>query len=79
MFRDRLELARAEHMDLDIVPHDEGNEMELTVLWKGKPVADRLVYVRGPQRFRQNLRTDRAGTVRFAVTAGYEVLAGDWQ
>ena len=59
------ELGRAEHMDLDIVPHDHGDEVQLTVLWKGESAADRLVHIRGPERFQQNVRTDERGRVVF--------------
>jgi uncharacterized GH25 family protein len=62
---DLHELGRAEHMDLEIVPHDVEEEIELTVLWKGKPAVDRTVYIRGPKRFRKNIKTDNNGHVRF--------------
>jgi len=60
------ELGRAEHMDLDIVPHDDQDHVELTVLWKGKPAAERIVYIRGPKKFKKNIKTDNKGRVRFA-------------
>lgn len=66
---DLHELGRAEHMDLDIVPHDSGSEVEATVLWKGKPAAERMVYVRGPEKFRQNIKTDGKGRVCFTPAA----------
>ena len=59
------ELARAEQMNLDIVPHDHEEEMELTILWKGKPAADRTVYIRGPKGFQKNLKTNKKGVVNF--------------
>lgn len=62
---DLHELGRAEHMDLDIVPHDRESEVELTVLWRRKPASGRMVYIRGPKKFRKNLKTDNRGTVRF--------------
>jgi hypothetical protein len=62
---DLHELGRAAHMDLDIVPHDCEEEFELTVLWRGKPAADRTVYIRGPRQFRKNINTDDRGRVRF--------------
>jgi hypothetical protein len=62
---DLHELGRAEHIDLDIVPHDHEGDVELTVLWKGEPAADRTVYIRGPNRFRKNINTDGKGRVRF--------------
>ena len=62
---DLHELSRAEHMDLDIVPHDEGAEVELKVLWLGKPVKGQTLFIRGPRRFRKNIKTSDRGTVRF--------------
>jgi len=66
---DMHELGRAEHMKLDILPHYSGSEVELTVLWKGEPAAERMVYVRGPQRFRKNSKTDEHGRVVISPTA----------
>ncbi|MCR9118375.1 MAG: DUF4198 domain-containing protein [bacterium] len=64
---DLHELARAPQLDLDIVPHDHGKNMELTILWKGKPVAGRRVSVIGPKGVRLNLDTDERGEVEFAI------------
>lgn len=58
-------LARAEQMEVDIVPHETEDGLELTVLWKGKPAANRPIYIRGPKKFRLNTKTDDKGTVRF--------------
>lgn len=58
------ELGRAEQMDLDLVPHDVGNQFEFTLLWKGEPVADRMVFVRGEKDFRKNVKTDAKGRVK---------------
>lgn len=66
---DLHELARAEHMDLDIVVHDSEGTVELRVLWKGKSAADRMVYIRGPEQFRKNVKTDRFGRVSFPLIA----------
>lgn len=57
------ELGRAEQLDCDLVPHQSGNKMELTLLWQDAPVADRMVFVRGPNKFRQNVKTDSRGRV----------------
>jgi len=57
------ELGRAEQMDLDLVPHDSGDRLELTLRWNGEPVADRMVFIRGPKGFRKNIATDDRGTV----------------
>jgi hypothetical protein len=64
---DLHELARAAHLDLDMVPHDEGDEMDLTVLWKGKLAPGRTVYIRGPKGFQENLKTNDRGKVRFSI------------
>lgn len=64
---DLHELSKAKHMDLDIVPHDNNDEMRLTVTWKGKTAENRTVYVRGPKGFRVNLKTDEFGSVRFKM------------
>lgn len=71
---DLHELARAEQMDLDIVPHDHGDEVELTVLWKGQPAAKRPVYIRGPKNFRQTVETDDKGEVHFKIEASGHYL-----
>jgi hypothetical protein len=67
--QDLHELARAEQLDLDIVPHDHLDEMELTVLWKGQPATGRTVHIRGPKGLQQNLKTDDKGQVRFTIQA----------
>lgn len=64
---DLHELSRAENLDLDIVPHDVEDKMVLTVLWKGKPVPNCVVFVRGPKNFAENPKTDEKGKVRFPV------------
>ena len=60
------ELGRAEHMNLDLVPHDSEDEVELTLLWKGKPIAERMVFIRGPGGFKKNISTDALGHVTFS-------------
>ncbi|PHQ33206.1 hypothetical protein CEE69_22235 [Rhodopirellula bahusiensis] len=57
------ELGRAEQMDLDLVPHDEGDQFEFTLLWQGEPVADRMVFVRGANGYRKNIKTDASGRI----------------
>ena len=61
------ELGRAEQLSLDLVPHDVGEKLQLTLLWEGQPVADRMVFVRGPKKFRKNVTTDDNG--RITITA----------
>ena len=63
------ELGRAEHMDLDIVPHDCESEVKVTVLGKGEAAGDRLVFIRGPKQFKKNVKTDEKGRVQFTPTA----------
>jgi uncharacterized GH25 family protein len=55
-------------MNLDMVPHEHQNEFELTVLWKGEPAENRMVFIRGPKQFRKNIKTDKRGRVRFTPT-----------
>jgi hypothetical protein len=62
---DLHELARSEQMMLDIVAHDEEGAMQLTVLWRGNPAVGKSVSIRGPGGFKENLRTDKSGRVRF--------------
>lgn len=57
------ELGRAEQMDLDFVAHEHGNMIEFTLLWKGEPVPDRRVFVRGPKGFRETYKTNVRGEI----------------
>ncbi|MEQ8787732.1 MAG: hypothetical protein RIC55_15620 [Pirellulaceae bacterium] len=63
------ELGSAEQMDLDIVLHEHDGKMEATVHWRGKPAANRPVYLRGPQKFRETLETNDKGMITFAPEA----------
>ncbi|QGJ68993.1 Nickel uptake substrate-specific transmembrane region [Planctomycetales bacterium 10988] len=65
---DLHKLDRAKQMRLDIVPHDHGNEVELKVLWEGKPAAGRTVTIRGPKQFRKKLDTNDQGEVEFTFS-----------
>lgn len=67
------ELGRAEQMDLDLVPHQHGGQIEFTLLWKGEPVADRMVFVRGPNGFRRNVKTDSRGKVEVTLPSEGEL------
>lgn len=58
------ELGHSDRLDLDIVPHDAGQTLELKVVWRKKPAAGSRVFVRGPKGFRKTLTTDAAGVVR---------------
>lgn len=66
---DLHELGRAKQMKLDIVPHDEEGEVQLQVLWQGKPAAGRSMAIRGPKGFKKSLKTDKSGHVRFTPEA----------
>ena len=66
---DLHELGRAEQMKLDIVPHDDGDQVQLRVLWQGKPAAGRPLAIRGPGGFKQNLKTSQDGYARFEPKA----------
>ncbi len=60
--RDQLKtFARAKHLAIDIVPSLTKDAINLQVLWKGKPAANRPFYVRGPSR--KNTKTDPEGKV----------------
>jgi hypothetical protein len=66
---DLHELARAEQQALDIVPHDEEGDVQLKVVWQGKPAEGRTVAIRGPGGFKESLKTDKSGHVRFTPKA----------
>jgi hypothetical protein len=57
------ELGRAEQLQLDLVPHDVGAQIELTLLWKGEAVPDRMVFIRGPNGLRKNVTTNDRGRI----------------
>ncbi len=61
------ELGQAEQMDLDLVPHDVGQQLELKLLWKGKPVPERMIFVRGPKGYRKNIETDAKGRILLEI------------
>lgn len=67
---DLHELSRAKHLKLDIVPHDDQDEVQLSVYWQGQPADGRQFYIRGPQGFRQNTKTDSSGKVTFKPSGG---------
>ena len=79
--RELRELARAEHMKLDLVPNVDGNDLTVRLLWKGKPIAASTVHIRGPKGLRATQKTDEAGAVRLTIPdageyrfrAGFEV------
>ena len=60
-------LARSKQLDLDIVPKVAQGEMELTVLWKGKPAAGRSFNVRGPKASIGKFETNASGIVHFPI------------
>ncbi len=64
---DLHDLCHADHMDLNILAHGAGDEMELKVTWKDKPVVDTIVYITSPENNKENIKTDEKGLVRFKV------------
>ncbi|MEM6363820.1 MAG: hypothetical protein AAF745_05295 [Planctomycetota bacterium] len=58
------EVGHAEQLKLDLIPHDIGDDIEFKLVWDGSPVADRMVFIRGSNGFRENIRTDSAGMIR---------------
>lgn len=63
------ELARAEQLALDIVPHRADGKLRLQLLWNGKPANARTVAVNGPGGLKANLKTDEEGQVVFDAKA----------
>ena len=61
-------LARAEALDLDVVPAWRDGKLTVTVLWKGEPAVGRTVKIRGA-KFHVNVKTDDAGVVTFEPPA----------
>jgi len=61
------ELSRAEQMQCDLVPHGHGRSVEVTLRWKDEPVSDRMVFIGGPDGFRQNVKTDERGQVSISA------------
>ena len=62
-------LARAEQLDLDVVPTFSDDGVEIQVLWKGKPAPQAKFYLRGAGKLKKNLTTDEEGRVRFTPLA----------
>ena len=60
-------IRRAKKLDLDINVTCTELAAEVHVVWKGKPAVNRQVYVRGPERVRHKLTTDKNGRASFAV------------
>lgn len=62
-------LGRSEPLGLDVVPVkvDEGRAFQ--VLWKGKPIANRTVQIRGPKGFKATPKTNKDGRVTFSSEA----------
>lgn len=66
---DLHEIDRAKQMSLEMSPHEANGEMEIKVRWKGKRVAGRPVYIRGPKNFRKTIKTNDKGTASFKPEA----------
>lgn len=65
-------MAYSDNMDLDIVPHYIDGNIELKVLWKGKPVSGGTVHIRASNGFKRNLTADEKGIVRLKIKTGAE-------
>ncbi len=62
-------LSKSPKLDLDLVPLPVGDQLQLTVLWKGQPVSDVQVHVVGPKQ-RQKLSTNTSGQVQWEAVSG---------
>ena len=60
--------ARAETLPLDVVPAVDGDKVELTVLWQGKPAAESEVVIASPAGGEEKVKTDATGKVTFTTT-----------
>lgn len=58
-------LGRAEQMNLELTPHDAGEDLELNVRWKGEFSPGNTVLIRGPEKFKKTLKTDDRGRIKF--------------
>ena len=63
------ELARAEHLNLDMVVHDDGADVDVKVLWMRQPAEECTIFIRGPKGFKKNIKTSENGTARFTPEA----------
>jgi hypothetical protein len=61
-------LSQAPHLNLDVSPEWNEGEMTLTVRWQGKPATESEVVLFGPQKFRETVKTDSKGQVRFKLS-----------
>jgi hypothetical protein len=68
--KDLQRLASSEKMDLDMVPQYDDGDLELKVLWKGKPVSGGTVHIRASNGFKRNLTADAEGIVRLNIKTG---------
>ena len=62
-------LGRSEQLTLDIVPRCDGDDIELTVLWQGKPAANCQVKLNGPKGLNEQPKTDDKGQASFTPKA----------
>ncbi len=71
-------LARAERLALDIVPSVDGDQLGLTVLYNGKPLADEELVVIDPAGDSHDLKTDSQGRATFKTAAAgrYAIRTG---
>ena len=55
------QIAKADHLKLDLVPALEGDKLQVQAFFNGKPAPNRQLYVRGPGGFKLNTRLDDEG------------------
>lgn len=67
-------VARAEQLDLDVAPIANGDKIDLTVYWQGKPLAGQVVSIRGPKGLKINVKSDKAGKASFENKGGRHTL-----
>lgn len=82
-------LARAAKLPLDIIPHIQANTITLQVLFKGKPLANRTIWIWSPRGKEMRRNTDAAGSLKlknlqsgtwsFATTHTLRALTGKFQ
>ena len=61
------DLASADHMDLDLIPTYDGNDLEVKVIWKGEPVSESIIHIRNSNGVKTELKTDQSGIVRLKI------------
>lgn len=71
---DLSSLGRDQGLALDVVPHVDGDQLRLTVLWQGKPAAGAEVILLDADGEEQKHAADDKGQVRVAVSSGKQAI-----